>query len=107
MKTSVFANARSGANSCQFRMALSWHVPCANLDPSEVPDMPSPSDQGGRPVTPCPKCRSAAVKALAHASNFVYLRCDACAFLFVIENRRSGTRSEEQDRIIRRWLRTL
>ena len=56
--------------------------------------MPSPSDQGGRPVTPCPKCQTADVKAVALASNFVYLRCRACAFLFVIEDRRSGVRPE-------------
>ena len=93
MKTSVFANARSGANSCQFRMALSWHVPCANLHPSEVPYMPQ-----------CPICRSAAVKAVAHASNFVYLRCDACAFLFVIENRRKGVRLGREGRTFRRLL---
>jgi hypothetical protein len=66
--------------------------------------MPSPSDQGGRPVTPCPKCRTASVKALAHASNFVYLRCDACAFLFVIENRRKGVRLGREGRTFRRLL---
>ena len=43
--------------------------------------MPSPSDQGGRPVTPCPKCRTGDVKAVALASNLLYLRCHACAFL--------------------------
>ena len=48
--------------------------------------MPTPSDQGGRPVTPCPKCRTTDVKAVALAANFVYLRCHACAFLFVIED---------------------
>ena len=61
--------------------------------------MPSPSDQGGRPVTPCPKCRTGDVKAVALASNFVYLRCHACAFLYVIEDRRSGVRPEHQGRM--------
>jgi hypothetical protein len=69
--------------------------------------MPSHSDQGGRPVTPCPKCRTGEVKAIALASNFVYLRCCACAFLFVIEDRRSGVRSEHQGRVFRWWLRDL
>ncbi len=68
--------------------------------------MPSPSDQDGRPVTPCPKCRTAGVKAIAEASDFVYLRCDACAFLFVIENRRNSVRLE-RDRIIRRLFSVL
>ena len=66
--------------------------------------MPSPSDQGGRPVTPCPKCGAANVRELAHASNFAYLCCEACAFLFVIENRRRGVRSE-LGRIFRQLLR--
>ena len=61
--------------------------------------MPSPSDQSGRPVTPCPKCRTADVKAVALASTFVYLRCSACAFLFVIDDRRSGVRPEHQGRM--------
>jgi hypothetical protein len=61
--------------------------------------MPSPSDQGGRPVTPCPKCRTADVTAVALANEFLYLRCSACAFLFVIEDRRSGVRPEHQGRI--------
>jgi len=55
--------------------------------------MASPSDQGGRAVTPCPKCQAADVKAVALASDFAYLRCCACAFLFVIEDRRSSVRS--------------
>jgi hypothetical protein len=61
--------------------------------------MPSPSDQGGRPVTTCPKCQTACVKAVSLASEFVYLRCSACAFLFVIQDRRSGVRPEHQGRI--------
>ena len=54
--------------------------------------MPGPSDLGGRPVTTCPRCQTASVKAVSVASNFVYLRCSACAFLFAIEDRRSGVR---------------
>ena len=69
--------------------------------------MRSHSDQGGRPDTPCPRCRRAEVRAVAHASNFVYLRCSACRFLFVIENRRSGVRSEHRGGIFRRALRGL
>ena len=61
--------------------------------------MPSPSEQSGRAVTHCPKCKRADAKAVAIASNFVYLRCSACAFLFVIEDRRSGVRPEHQGRI--------
>ena len=61
--------------------------------------MPSPSDQGGRAVTPCPRCRTAGVRAVALASNFVYLRCSACAFLFVIEDRRAVARPEHERRI--------
>ena len=61
--------------------------------------MPSPSEQSGRAVTPCQKCKRSDVKAVAAASNFVYLRCSACAFLFVIEDRRSGVRPEHQRRI--------
>ena len=52
--------------------------------------MPSSNEQSGRPVTSCPQCRTADVKAVALASNFVYLRCLACAFLFVIDDRRCG-----------------
>jgi hypothetical protein len=63
--------------------------------------MPSPSDEGGRPVTPCPKCGAARVRELAQASNFAYLSCDECAHLFAIENRRRGVRSE-LGRIFRR-----
>ena len=63
--------------------------------------MPSPSDQGGRLVTPCPKCQTADVTAVAIASNFVYLRCRACAFLFVIDDRRSSVRPDHQGRIFR------
>ena len=61
--------------------------------------MPTPSDQGGRPVTPCPKCRTTDVKAVALAANFVYLRCRACAFLFVIEDRRGDVCAERQGQI--------
>ena len=64
--------------------------------------MLTPSDQGDRPVTTCPKCRKAYVKAASVASNFVYLRCSACAFLFVIEDRRSGLRPEHQGWIFRK-----
>ena len=71
------------------------------------PNMPSHSDQSGRPVTPCGKCRTADVRAVAHASNFVFLRCSACRFLFVIENRRSSVRSEHRGGIFRRALRGL
>jgi hypothetical protein len=66
---------------------------------SEVPNMPSSSDQGGRPVTPCPKCKCADVKAVALASNFLYLRCKVCAFLYVIEDRRRNVRPEHQGRM--------
>ena len=68
---------------------------------SAVPNMPSRNDQGGRLVTPCPKCRTGDVKAIAVASNFVYLRCSACRFLFVIEDRRRGARSQHQRRFFR------
>jgi transcription elongation factor Elf1 len=57
--------------------------------------MPGPSDLGGRPVTTCPRCQTASVKAVSVASNFVYLRCSACAFLFAIEDRRSGVRPDK------------
>ena len=63
--------------------------------------MLSPNDQGDRPVTTCPKCQTAFVKALSVASNFVFLRCSACAFLFVIEDRRGGVRPKHQGRIFR------
>ena len=69
--------------------------------------MPSPSDHGGRPVTPCRKCRAADVKAIGIASSFVYLRCNGCAFLFVMEDRRRGVRSEHQGRGFRWWLRAV
>ena len=61
--------------------------------------MPRPSEQGGPPVTPCPNCQRADVTAVAIASNFVYLRCSACAFLFVIEDRRSAVPPDHQGRI--------
>jgi hypothetical protein len=61
--------------------------------------MPSPSDQRDRPVTRCRLCQAASVEAVALASNFVYLGCRACAFLFVIEDRRTVVRPEYQGRI--------
>jgi hypothetical protein len=69
--------------------------------------MPSPSAQGGRPVTPCPKCRTADVTAVGLTSNFVYLRCRACAFLSVIEDRRSDVRPQDPSWIFRRLLMAL
>ena len=63
--------------------------------------MPSPSDQGGRPVTPCPNCERADVKAVTIAGSLVCLRCRACEFLFVIDDRRSGVRPDHQGRIFR------
>jgi len=89
----------SGANASELganRLWLSWHIPCGKRC---VPNMPSPSDQGGRPVTPCPKCQAADVEAVALSGNFVYLGCMACAYLFAIEDRRSGVRPEHQSRI--------
>ena len=67
-------------------------------------NMPSSCDQGGRPITPCPKCRTGVVQAVAVAADFVYLRCRACQFLSVIENRRTGVRSGHQGRILPRNL---
>ena len=61
--------------------------------------MLSHTDQGRRPVTPCPNCKRADVTAVVLASNFVYLRCSACAFLFVIEDRRTVVRPEYQGRV--------
>jgi predicted nucleic acid-binding Zn ribbon protein len=58
--------------------------------------MVSPNDPGDRPVTTCPKCRAAYLKALLVASNFVFLRCGACTFLFVIEDRRGCVRTKHQ-----------
>ena len=61
--------------------------------------MTSPRDQSDRPVTPCRLCQAASVEAVALKSNFVYLGCRACAFLFVIEDRRSAVRPEYQGQI--------
>jgi hypothetical protein len=72
-----------------------------------LPNMPTASDQGERPVTRCQKCRAAEVNAVALASNFVYLRCGACAFLSVIEERRGGMRATSHDRTFQRWRRGL
>ena len=63
--------------------------------------MPSPSDQGGRPVTPCPNCQTASVTAVILARNFVYLRCAACAHVTVIEERRTAVRPEYQGKVFR------
>jgi len=57
--------------------------------------MPSPSDQSGRPVTPCPNCKTATVTAVILARNFVYLRCATCAHVF----RRTVVRPEYQGRV--------
>ena len=61
--------------------------------------MLSPSDQGRRPVTPCPNCERADVKAVTIAGSLVCLRCRACEFLFVIDDRRSGVRPDHQGQI--------
>ena len=57
-----------------------------------------PKRPGWSPGHTLPKMPNRRVKAVALASNFVYLRCRACAFLFVIDDRRSGVRPEHQRR---------
>ena len=63
------------------------------------PIMTSPSDQGGRPVTPCQSCHKPDVTAVVLAGAFVYLRCTACGFVFALEDRRRLVRPDHQRRI--------
>jgi uncharacterized Zn finger protein len=61
--------------------------------------MTSPSDQGGRPVTPCQSCHKPSVNAVVLAGAFVYLRCTACGFVYAIEDRRSQVRGDHKRRM--------
>ena len=61
--------------------------------------MLSASDLGDRPVTPCPNCKRADLKVVTIAGSLVCLRCRACEFLFVLEDRRSAVRPESQGQI--------
>jgi hypothetical protein len=61
--------------------------------------MTSPSDQGGRTITSCPRCQSPSVSAMVRTDFVVYLRCPDCAWVWAIPERRMQVRPDDQTRV--------
>ena len=62
--------------------------------------MQGPQTPPERAATPCPIChREHCVASVTLAGGFVYLRCQSCAYVWAISDRRSTRRPEDATKV--------
>jgi len=61
-----------------------------------------PETSATRPATPCPIChREQCVRSATIAGGFVYLRCESCAHVWAISDRRATRRPEDAEKVFK------